>query len=184
MSGPQGRHDVVASHVLWAWRNSAQLSEAGPHHGRRAQQHVLWGVYFFPADRAEGFGAALVLAPLARSGGGLSDPVSPLGLAGPVAGPQLVHVDCLYFLRRQGGGGASLSVAGTIRPARLKGNVWSGPRLSRRRPVNGSDVHRCVRLVAGAGLLGDVIVSLVALEAAVGRHPLEVNLPTAFPQPR
>ena len=90
----------------------------------------------------------------------------------------------VYFLQRQGGEGASPSAAGTIRPARLEGNVWSGSRLSRRRPVNRSDVHRCVRLVEGAGLLGNVIGSLVALEAAVGRHPLEVHLPTALRQPR
>ena len=94
VSGPQDRNDVVASHVFWAGRNGAQLSESGPHHGRTAQQHVLWGVCFFPADRAEGCGAVLVLTPVTSSGGGLSDLVSPLGRAGPVADPQLVDVDC------------------------------------------------------------------------------------------
>ena len=89
------------------------------------------------------------------------------------------------FLQRQGGGSASPSAAGTIRPAKtFEGNVSSGSRLSRRHPVNGSDVQRCVRLVEGAGLLGDVIGSLVALEAAAGWHPLEVNLPTALRQLR
>ena len=79
MSGSQSRHDGVVSHVLRAGRDGAQQSEAGPHQGRAAQQDVLGGICFLPADQAEGCGAALVLASVACTGGRLSDPVSPLG---------------------------------------------------------------------------------------------------------
>ena len=89
MSGPQDCHYGVAWHVLWAGRDGAQLSEAGPHRGRTAQQLVLGGVCFSPADRAESCEVALVLAPLAGFGGGLSNPMSPLDRAGS----QLVDVD-------------------------------------------------------------------------------------------
>ena len=62
-----------------------------------AQRYVLGSISFFPADRAEGCGAALVLATVTGSSGGLSNLVSPLGRAGPVAGRQLVDVDCRLF---------------------------------------------------------------------------------------
>ena len=88
LSGPQGRHDVVALHVLRAGRDGAQVSESGPHLGRTAQQHILGVVCFLPADRTEGCRAMLVLALGADSGRGLSDPATSLGRAGPVAGPR------------------------------------------------------------------------------------------------
>ena len=96
VGGPQGRHDAVAPHVLRARRDGAQLSEAGPHQGRIAQQHVLGSVSFLPADRAGGCGAALVPAPVTCSGGAC--PTLSLhwvlGRVCRVAGPQLVDVKC------------------------------------------------------------------------------------------
>ena len=38
LDGPQGRHDVIASHVLRAGRDGAQVSESGPHQGPTALQ--------------------------------------------------------------------------------------------------------------------------------------------------
>ena len=89
VGGLEGRHDCVASHVLQAGRNGTQPVESGLQQGRALQQDVPLSICLLPADRAEGRRAAMVLAPVAGPGGGLPDPVPPLGrAAGPVARPQ------------------------------------------------------------------------------------------------
>ena len=103
-----------------------------------------------------------------------SNPVDVLLRSGPVPGSELVHVD---------GCGAVTRNHRRLHPVPHQVAVPAGwpvrdgtvARLSGGSAVDGPDVHRDACLRERRRLPCDVVGALVAVDAAVGRHPLQVD---------
>ena len=166
MGGSQGRHDVVAPHVLRAGGDCAQQPESGPHQGRAAQEDMSRCVRLLSAYWAEVCAAMRVLALRAAPGGALPDPVPPLGGAGPVASSQLVNVHRGCSISPGDGRQEARTHQLTVPPGR-PGLDGTGSGQPGRRPVRGLDVDGRVGLVQSTGLLRDGVCPLVSSDTAV-----------------
>ena len=174
VGGPQGRHDVVAPHILRTGGDGAHQPESGLHQGRAAQEDVPRSVRLLPAYWRSAV-AVRVLAPRAAPRGALPDPVPPLGRAGPVASSQLVNVHRGRSISPGDAGGSRGSISWRYHPAGQAWMVRVRASLAAARCA-GLDVDGRVGLIQRTGFLRDAVCPLVPSEAAMRGDPLQVDL--------